>query len=103
MTLKRCTQPVYRVERSGRDMIEGSPVIGNEVLRLQHLEQGKSVGAGEMPLSKSRFPPGGVTDGQQSDVEVSSVSGEMILNQPGGVVSERRITGKEAGRLIGIY
>src|SRR3982074_851676 len=103
MTLKRCTQPVYRIKCSGRHVIERSPVIRNEIFGLQQLEQGESIGAGEVPFSKSRFPPGGVSYGQQGNIEASTIDCQMILYKPCGIGRERRVTGKKTGRLISIY
>ena len=103
MALKRGAQPVYRIKRSGRYVIERPPVIRDEVLRLKQLEQGESVGAGEVSLSKSGLPPGRVPDRKQGDIEISAMDGQMILDETCGIGGERCVASKKTRRFISIY
>ena len=73
MVLERRPEPVDRIIRSRRDVIKRSPVIGDKVVSLQPLEESKGIGAGEMPLSESRFPPWSMSNREKGQIKTAAV------------------------------
>ena len=78
-------------------------MIRNEVSGLEPLEKGQGIGAGEMPFTKTRLPPGCMSDRKKCQVETSSVGSQLLFDQVRGIGSKRGIAGKEAGGLISLY
>src|SRR5205814_4150443 len=103
VVLQGYPKSVDGIERRRCNVIEGSPVIGNEVPRLQSLEQCERIAAGEMSFSKSGLPPWRVANGQQREIQVSPLVHQMPLHQMRRIRSQRCITCKETGDLISIY
>jgi hypothetical protein len=79
MILQYCPEPIDRIEGGRGNVVECSPVIGNEVSSLQSLKESQSILAGQMPLPKAWFPPGCVPDGEKRQVESAPFGSEMIL------------------------
>ena len=73
---------------------------GNEVPSLGSLEQAQRVRRGEVAFPKARLPPGSVTDGQQGDVELAAGISDVLVDDPVGMLRERRVPGEEHGVLI---
>src|SRR3954464_7427422 len=55
-----------------------------------------------MSFPKSRLPPRSVADRQQGQVEIPAFRQQLSLDQMGGIGSQRRVAGKEAGYFISI-
>lgn len=96
MVLERRSQSVDSIERRRRHVIERAPVIGNEVFRLQPLEQRKRIVAGQMPFTKTWLPPGSMADWQKGQIEMSSFGEKLPLHHMGCVRHQRGIPGEEA-------
>src|SRR5438132_8529756 len=84
-------------------MIEGPPVIRNEVLSPESLKQSKSITASKVPFAKSWLPPRRMSDRKKSEIQTSSIRDKMFFNQVSRITGKRSISCKEAGYFISIY
>src|SRR2546425_196562 len=103
MALERGSKSINRVEGRRCNMIEGSPVIRNEVLSPESLKQSKSITAGKVPFAKSRLPPRRMSDRKKGEIQTSSIRDKMFFNQVGRITGKRSISSKKAGYFISIY
>ena len=81
MVLESRSQAVDRIERGRCDVVEGSPVIRDEVPGLESFEENQSIAAGKMPFSKTRLPPRRVADGQKCHVQITPSRNQMVIDQ----------------------
>jgi len=81
MVLESCSQAVDCIERGRRDVVEGSPVVGDEVTGFESFEEGQSITAGQMPFLKTRFPPRRVADGQKCHVQITPSRNQVVIYQ----------------------
>src|SRR6476620_7836134 len=103
MVLKRFSQTIDRVECGRRDVVERTPVVRDEVFRLESLEQRERIAARQVPLAKSGLPPRRVADGQQGQIQRSSPLEKVPFHEMSRIRHQRSITGKEARGLVSIY
>ena len=99
MVLESRSEPVDRIERSRRDVIERSPVVRDEVAGLESLEQNESIGAGQMPFRKpvsttarSRW--------EEAPRRDSAGGNQVILHEVRGVIGQSRSPAKKAEVLL---
>ena len=95
------TQLVDGIERTGADMVKGTPVKGHKGSRLRPLEERQCIGRGEVSTAKSRFPPRRVPNGKQRDVELSAIAGEMIVDHLVRPIRERCVPREENRTMAG--
>jgi hypothetical protein len=93
-------EPIDRVVRTRRDVMECPPVIRNENSPAQPLEQHQRVVVGEVPTAKSRaLPPRRISNGQERDVERPAAWHELAMHELVRIGHQRGISREEA-RLI---
>ena len=63
MILECHSQSVNCIESSRRNVIERSPVVGNEVPGVESLEKSQRIAAREMPFAEPGLPPWRMPDG----------------------------------------
>ena len=103
MVLKRFSQAIDRVERRRRDVVERTPVVWDEVFRLEPLEQRERIAARQVTFAEPRLPPRCVADRQKSQIQRSTLLEKVPFYEMGRIRHERSVAGKEAGYLISIY
>ena len=96
MIAESFAEPVDCVERRGRYVVESSPVIRDEIPRLETLEKRQCVLTGKVSFPESRLPPRCVTDGQQCEIQVAAFGQQILLDEMSRPRSQSRIAGKEA-------
>src|SRR2546423_1523302 len=102
MALQRCPQSINRIECSRRYVIERTPVIGNEVLRLEALEQSERVIARQMSFAETGLPPRSMADWQECQIEIPPSGHQLPLHHIRGIGHQRRISRKETRHFISI-
>src|SRR5687768_12479827 len=85
-----------------RYVVERAPVIGNEVPRIESVEQSERISTGEVTFPEPWLPPRSVTYGKQGQVETSLPLSEMFFHHRPTGVGQCRVAGKETGCRIGI-
>src|SRR5256885_11721290 len=71
-------------------------MIGDEIPRLQSLEQRERVRARKMSLAKSWLPPWRVTDRQECEIQIPAVALEVFVYEVVGVCRQSSIASEEA-------
>src|SRR5687767_5580914 len=102
MSRQLSPEAMNRIMGFGCHVIERAPVVRDEISRVQSVEQGECVTAGEVALSKPGLPPRSMADWQQRHIQPPSGNCHVILNEMGAFRSQSGITGKETGELISI-
>ena len=96
MTLQCRSQSVDCIESSRRNVIEGPPVVGDEVPGVESLEKSQRITAREVAFPKPWLPPRCVPDRQESQIEVSSFRAEVFLYEVCRIGGKGRVSRKEA-------
>ena len=81
MVLESCSQAVDRIKRGRRDVVEGSPVVRDEVTGLESFEENQSIAAGQMSFAKTRLPPRCVSDGEECHVQITPGGNQVVIDQ----------------------
>src|SRR5256885_14898300 len=103
MVFKSSPQPVDRVKCGRCHMIEGAPVVGDKIPRLQSLEERQRITTCQVSFTKTWLPPWRVADREKRQIQASAFFHQVLFHQMRCVRSKSSITSKEAGYFVSIY